>query len=413
MSDDLLPVVARPDQDAIARVVGGAGGIRFQWEELDRGVQVIQNAAERMREVMDGVGWMAVGVTRLQSCPAGVKVYAAGSRALDSVHAAQASVQAAEAELQETADRIRLSRVGYAMAELEVHLRFAALAPIQDLSDSVSSLPFLSSHLRVQKTGTSEVALSGTVEGLLARVSQVEGEPGSAFEVLEVEGESGLTYVVVLQGTEGSEWANAFSAVGVTEAEQADSLYVNDAVARGLEEAGAPEGANVVLVGYSQGGMHAMNLANSGPVQEKYSVSTVITAGSPTDDEAAPESTNYLHLKHELDAVPWADMQPKADARNQVTVVQDNPVFLLPGEDFGLGPAHKLRSYEAGARAVDDSAHPSIAPITAALGAAVVGSTAKRHVFSVTRPSLFPAPTPRRSAEVRKLGGRGVKDAKR
>jgi hypothetical protein len=158
---------------------------------------------------------------------------------------------------------------------------------------------------------------------------------------------------------------------------------------------GAEENASVILMGYSQGGMHAMNLANSGSLPEKYSVELVVTAGSPVEREEAPAETSFLHLAHTWDFVPHADLLPQEDRRNQVSVILDHHARLSEGEDVGLGPAHKINSYREGARAVDMSSHPSLAPITAVLGTAVAGSTARRHIFQVTRPPLIgPQPAP-------------------
>lgn len=385
-TEDFRPSPIRPDVEGVAEVIGGVAGIRFQWEELDRGAEIVDRAAEEVGQAAAHVGWIGGGLTALQFLGVGPVDSFVGTTALDSVRAVERLLHVTASELGGTADKVREARFKYDCAELFVDRRLSSL------SAALNITPFLSTPLVVTKTETSHIRVSGTVEGLLSRVPEVRKEEGSAFEVLEVEGEEGPTYVVVLQGTEGGEWEAPFSAFGIAEAEFADSSYVNEAVASGLRESGAPAGANVVLVGYSQGGMHAMNLANGGAVHDNYTVSSVITAGSPTDDEAAPEGTTYLHLKHELDAVPLADMLPAKDARNQVSVYLDGPVHLEPGEEAGLGPAHKLRFYQEGARAVDASAHPSVVPVTAALGTALAGGVAKRHVFSVTRPPVLPAP---------------------
>lgn len=322
---------------------------------------------------------------------------------MEAVQVARQRVQDTEAELEDTERKIQLSRFAYETAEA------MAGADLRAVRDSIPFMPFFSPPLTLERAQTEEIPLSGSVDGLLARVPEVDAEPGAAFEVLEVDGEAGPTYVVVIPGTDGMDWHNPFSTHGIAEAELGNSRYVSDAVSRALQEVGAPTGANVVLVGYSQGGMHAMNLSNRGELPQNYSVNMVITAGSPIDDEPVREKTTYLHLEHQFDGVPLADFQPQTAGPNQVSVVLDNPMFLLPGEDVGLGPAHKLRSYRIGAQAVDESSHPSLTAATAALGAAVTGATAKRHVFAVTRPGLLdPKPAPSRQAHIskRRIGGR-------
>jgi hypothetical protein len=67
--------------------------------------------------------------------------------------------------------------------------------------------------------------------------------------------------------------------------------------------------------------------------------------------------------------------------------------MTLPDEDSGLGPGHKLKNYEAGARAVAASDDPSLLASIASL-AAVVGSggaaTATR--FRMVRSPQDPSP---------------------
>lgn len=388
---DLAPVATPPDVDGVARIIGGAGGIRFQWQELDWGAQVVGDAAEELVDVAEVVAGLGVRLSALQvlnarTSAAGVHAFSTGGAAADAVGVAQQQIRSSSAELRGTADRIRWSRAAYEAAELMVR---AAIddSPLGRVPDEPLSI--VVSPLNVRRTSSEGTCVSGTVDNLLEEVSRAAAEPGNAFEVLEVQGESGPTYVVVIPGSEGWTWENPFSFVGIVEAMSGNSEYVQDAVMRALDEVGAEKGATVVLAGYSQGGMHAMNLANSGPLPEKYEVDLVVTAGSPVEREAATEGTRFLHLSHTLDAVPHADLLPHEDRPNQVSVVLDHKVGLREGEDFGLGPAHKINSYREGAQAVDLSTHPSIAPITAALGTAVAGSTATRHMFQVTRPPLI------------------------
>ncbi|GAB3552376.1 hypothetical protein GCM10027404_22790 [Arthrobacter tumbae] len=395
---DLTPVHTPPDVDGVARVIGGVGDIRFQWEELDRGAQIVGDAAEELSSVAEAVASMDVRLSALQLMTAGnvdatAASFSSGAAAAEAIVLAHQKILDSSSELRNAADKIRLSRFAYEAADVVVR---GLIGDIRTVGVPSGSALLLAAPLSLEHTRSETTRLDGTVDDLLAQVSHATKEPGSAFEVLEVAGESGPTYVVVIPGSEGSSWEEPFSFHGVTEARAVDSAYVGDAVGRALEEVDAAKGADVVLVGYSQGGMHAMNLANSGPVAEKYSIAHVVTAGSPVELEEAPEGTTFLHLAHTWDIVPHVDLVPREDQPNQVSVVLDHQAKLREGEDFGFGPAHKIDSYREGARAVDLSSHPSIAPITAALGAAVAGSTAKRHVFQVTRPPLLgPQPAPR------------------
>ena len=395
---ELSPVDSPPDVDGVARVIGGVGGIRFQWEELGRGARIVDDASGELANVAETVAAMGVRLSAVQLLAApniagsGASM-ASGAAAAEAISMAHQRLVDSSSELKGAADKIRLSRFTYEAADVVVR---GLIGDIRTSSDPFGPLPLVGAPLTVKHTRSETTRLDGTVDDLLAQVSHATDEPGNAFEVLEVEGESGPTYIVVIPGSEGSSWEEPFSFYGVVEAKDGNSRYVHDAVARALEEVGAEESASVILVGYSQGGMHAMNLANSGPLPEKYSIEHVVTAGSPVEREEAPERTTFLHLAHTWDAVPHADLVARDDRPNQVSVVLDHHAKLAKGEDFGFGPAHKIDSYRQGAQAVDMSSHPSIAPITAALSAAVAGSTAKRHVFQITRPPLIgpqPAPT--------------------
>lgn len=380
VEQNLTPVHTAPDVDGIARVIGGVGGIRFQWDELERGAHVVRDAADELFQVWIHINQvetrLSVTRTSWDVVSAGVAA-AVGAAALDGVRMALHQLAEGSSSLEEAGRGIRWSLAGYEIAEFVTrdHISHAA-------ANALPALPYPLAPLVLQETERDQVILEGTVDGLLSRVSHAGDAAGSSFEVLEVDGESGPTYVVVIPGTEMREPGLPFGPGGVVEAKLADSEYVGDAVARALEEVGAEAGADVVIVGYSQGGMHAVNLANSGRVGEHYSVELVLTAGSPIAEEDAPAGTTFLHLAHEEDAVPALNLVPAPDRHNQVSVVLDHE--LDPTES-----AHGIDSYRQGAQAVDLSSHPSIAPATAALGAAVAGGPAKRHVFQLTRPPLI------------------------
>ncbi len=73
-------------------------------------------------------------------------------------------------------------------------------------------------------------------------------------------------YVVVIPGTQaGGDMGgnNPFDEAGIAEGLGHRSAEVNAAVLEALQAAGAENGAPVVAVGYSQGGIHAMNLATN------------------------------------------------------------------------------------------------------------------------------------------------------
>jgi hypothetical protein len=169
-------------------------------------------------------------------------------------------------------------------------------------------------------------------------------------------------------------------------------------VLQALQDVGAEKGAPVVAVGYSQGGIHAMNLAADELFRKEYDMKYVLTAGSPVGGIVVDADVEALHLEHRQDWVPGTDGTPNPDARNRVTVTLNDPVTTPAGEEFGIGPGHRLSNYTGAARLVAESGDPSLMASTAVLGG-VLGAggtaTATRFALSRTQPQPASAPGPR------------------
>lgn len=250
------------------------------------------------------------------------------------------------------------------------------------------------------------VELDTSPAGLLERARLV-GERGDGYiEVLEVENGGQKAYVVIVPGTQPAGWGmggdNPFDEAGIAEGLGYGSAEVNAAVVRALQAAGAEQGAPVVAVGYSQGGIHAMNMAADQQFRAEYNVKYVLTAGSPVGSIEPDPGISTLHLEHRQDWVPGSDGALSPDTRNRVTVTLTNDVRTADGDDPGLGPGHKLANYQDGARLVAASGDPSLMASTAVLGGVLgAGGTATATRFALTRskppeesPALRPVPTP-------------------
>ena len=232
------------------------------------------------------------------------------------------------------------------------------------------------------------VPLDPTPAGLLARAGAAAAAGPGTIEILETEAAAGKSWVVALPGTQsqGPEaTANPFDETGVAEALAYDSQHVSAAVSTALEEAGADAADQVVLVGYSQGGIHAMNMAADKAFLAEHNVSYVLTAGSPVGAVDLPAGLRSLHLEHVQDWVPGADGRASPDTRDRVTVTLTNEVATPDNEDGGLGPGHDFGNYVAGAQLLQDSTDISVTDAGLALGAAVGGGLASRHLFTLTR----------------------------
>ena len=158
------------------------------------------------------------------------------------------------------------------------------------------------------------------------------------------------------------------------------------AIRQSLQQAGAAAGDQLVAVGYSQGGIHAMNLSRDRAVLAEYDLKFVLTAGSPVGGIGPEPGVRSLHLEHEQDWVPGADGLVNPDSRDRVTVTLTNPLAVPPLRDFGLGPGHRLENYAAGAALISASRDSTLRDSTAALAAVVgTGGAATVTRFSLRR----------------------------
>ncbi|WP_028281240.1 hypothetical protein [Arthrobacter sp. H5] len=397
---ELVPVAAPPNDPGLVSVSGGVGGIRFQWEELSRGAESLGRLAGDLQVVVQGLSQVILELRQLPHLFRPLPV-TTGPAAMDAVEAAYAAASGNESELQSASWKVRSSRAAYDGAELLAAARFQMRAlhlfgAAQSLILTMKSLTYLKSdHISVTRTSSEPSQVDPSIHGMLRRLEAADAEGDGYLEVLEVDRAEGKTFVVSMPGTQNSSpypTENPWDLTGIAEAMNQDSHFVKEAIRSALDEAGAKDGDQLILVGYSQSGMHAMNIAADKQIQTDFDVAMVLTAGSPIATENAMDGTTYLHLEHGSDPVPRLDAGPNSDQRNQVTVTVDNPATLLDGDDKGFGPAHKIGTYLEAAAAVDASDHPSLAP-AALLAAGLGGSTtATRHVFKATR--TVPPPPP-------------------
>lgn len=424
MTDGLHPVVG---DDGPMIVRGGIGGIRFQWEELEEAARVLSVLAADAGEVAVGLGYLNGEVSELPwrmlhlHLPGGAAgpQYQAALARLDG--AWTASLENARA-LATAEDRLRAGLFAYRLADdAALAATEAARRASEGAARSLARAAIDSGALAVGPidleaidAGTA-MRFDGTVSGVLERVAAVEGDEPGTFEVLRAGTEENPVYVVVLPGTQavraaGRTGSNPFDAAGIAEALAEDSRFTEEAVLQALRQAGAREGDALLVAGYSQGGLHAVNLAESDGVGGRYDVQLVLTVGSPTG-WSTRGATEYLHLEHRADMVPDLDSAPNRDDRHRTTVTLATPVPELgerpdgSAEPWGLGPAHKLGTYAQGARHVDAGEAPSLAPAAALLATAGAGGVARRYSFAATRrPPAGGTPPPgstRREADSR------------
>ena len=118
----------------------------------------------------------------------------------------------------------------------------------------------------------------GALLGLQARAEAGVAGPGSLL-ITTVQTDAGPVHVVTFPGTQteesagaGGQGVNPWDAGGVAEALGLGSQHVAAATLEALEAAGARPGESLVLTGYSQGGVHAANVAVDPRVAAAYQV---------------------------------------------------------------------------------------------------------------------------------------------
>ncbi|MCB5292578.1 hypothetical protein [Arthrobacter sp. SO3] len=451
--------------DGTLRIRGGVGGLSFQFEELLAGASALDGIVRELAAVEAEAEGVHRALFPYQSAS-----YASGSDAIMAVGEGARALGSVRMELERLCSEVRGSHREYESAEARNTLllrvgrtgpgygplwRLFGLPPItvrDAVEDGISLVPSTLALLLglpaglVAAGGTAAGAagVRSTIRGLTAgpgleflrprpvriagretRTEQVDASPAGLLlraealgrssgdiEVLEL-GEGGnRAWVVIIPGTQLDglpQGTNPFDAGGIAEGLGYDSAETGAAIRRALAEAGAEAGGQVAAVGYSQGGIHAMNLGRDKAFLADYELKFVLTAGSPVGGIEPAAGTGSLHLEHEQDWVPGADGRPNPDTRDRVTVTLTSPI---PGPEWlapGLGPGHDLGRYADGARLVAASPDPSLQASTAALAAVVgAGGTATVTRFSLRRegtPSRRGLPQARRGVPSGRVPG--------
>lgn len=262
----------------------------------------------------------------------------------------------------------------------------------------------------VQKVSTRQETVDTSLAGLLGRDELDRAGEGEITVIQVPQDEKGKksAWVVLIPGTQHGNppgGSNPIDEGGIFDALGYDSAYLTPAIRKALLDAGATAGEQIMAVGHSQGGVHAMNLAANKAFLAEFNLKYVVTAGSPVGGIKPEPGITSLHLEHSQDWVPGCDGVPNADTKDRVTVTLENPVRTPDGEEPGLGPGHKLKNYTEGAELVAASHDPSLMASTAALAgvlgtggaAAVTGARLPKPTvtrFKLTREDMPAAPPP-------------------
>jgi pimeloyl-ACP methyl ester carboxylesterase len=140
---------------------------------------------------------------------------------------------------------------------------------------------------------------------------------------------------------------------------------VSELVVQAMRAAGIPPGEPILLAGHSQGGMVANQIAQDLSLQEQFSISAVLTAGSPVGMPPGdlPPGVLSLHLESGEDLVWALDGIANVDDPQRTTIrgdladsshAADRAAALTPVA------AHDVAAYARMARDVSALDHPSV-----------------------------------------------------
>ena len=153
-------------------------------------------------------------------------------------------------------------------------------------------------------------------------------------------------------------------------------------VVTAMRQAGIQPGEEVALYGHSQGGITVSNIAADPQIQNRYNITTVLTAGSPTAGADIPDDVHALHLENTGDAVPGLDAAPTPTGPNR-------QVAMLDTHQTGMnGYPHASTAYAQATEGLEDKA-PELAgwnkSFSHASGAGEQGTSTTEHTFAIQR----------------------------
>ncbi|MFC8041034.1 hypothetical protein ACFUOZ_16900 [Paenarthrobacter sp. NPDC057355] len=414
------PRPSPPPPDGSLRIQGGVGGISFQLEELVRGADQLDAMAGQLLDIEEEA-------RRVQDAlmPYLSDSFDSGCLAIDEVAESRKDAGRLRQALGDVSASVRASHRDYAETEAgntRLHLLGPGammfpdpghLFPLgRDLTEDILNLlvspgleaeqvlglmvgsPLLAAFqprpVSVTKVGETAEDVQPSMAGSLRRLEKVYDRNNGEIEVIGFDNSGSSSWMVLIPGTQpNTPSSNPFDIQGIGEAVGYRSADVAPAVAQALREAGAEAGDQVVAVGHSQGGVHAMNLSRDKAFLSEFDLKFVLTAGAPVGGIVPEPGISSLHLEHVQDWVPGTDGHMNPDTKDRVTVTLTEHVQTPEGEGPGLGPGHNQENYAKGAELVAASDDPSLVASTAAFAGVVgVGGAAKVTRFKLTRDPL-------------------------
>lgn len=214
--------------------------------------------------------------------------------------------------------------------------------PVSKAGEVLNALPEHSVHVTEVVPEATPMGTS-SIGDLSSRLNNKSGN----IRIEEYSTSNGTVKVVYLPGTsfkDGKVFSLRSDVELMANGQKANSYL---AAEMAMKTFGIKETDRVILVGYSQGGMVAAELA-----QHHKNVTGLVTMGSPIATEAIPKVIPTLSLEHSNDIVPALSGKTNPLTENWATASRH--VDLKPGQN--AIEAHEIENYVETAKLADASA---------------------------------------------------------
>ena len=377
--------MSRPDGPARQATIThvSAGALHVPFGDVHAMADTFDLAGDRALSRAGHAGAAALSPGLLATAPFSPTTAAAAGAALA---AAGAALTAWSAEIRLDAEAVRRAVGLLSLGDAEVRVALRTLEVELAIAYGRERVPpeVRRTDLQVPLSGTAPTGLTSVVDHL-REVSRLSDDPARSgtIEIQTVTGaDRARRHIVYLPGMDDLDPLS--SDRDVRDAGAAVHLQAGLPTAYGagvleaLHQTGAGPGEQILLVGHSQGGMQAVQLAMD---ESPYDITQVVTLGSPTIPGDVPSGVGVLALEH------WGDPVPTLDG-GTVPSPQVVSVTFDSGVDWPSPFAnHELDHYVSGAAAVDHSTDPVVEQAVAGLDPFLAhpGDRVESTVFQIRR----------------------------